>query len=552
VQNTKGGLSAPFFYVALVLAGAGSYFGLVALWAAAVAMLTLAASSGETAEWGLSWLSLAVVSYAFAVMLSALATSPAYTPAGLYHPLILLLAYTVLRSCSNESESAIAYAACGLALMIAVWGLIQIGPFKMARAQAFFETPATYSAVLILLLVPVLAGVVAGRRHAVQLGAAAVLAAAVFAAQSRGALLALAASMGSVAILGLRAQLINRRGMALAILLLAAGWIGAALLRASPAPDVRAVSDEARSESSISRLELYALAWNARHEHPIAGTGYLTFHYALEQGRAQVPSYGDSNQTWFVHNDYLQTLLELGPIGLIAFLGLTALPPVLAYRRIPGLADRQRFPVVATASALAAMSVHALVDFPFYIPVCLMLYGALLGALDRRLFATALSLPPAWRSRPGYRPARAALLTIAAVVLLRPVAAETAAFWGLRKSAVGDAQATAFWIGAAQRLDPGDWRYHWYAGQLWERQAMQSGKRDAARRAAEAYAAGFAANPVEVRNLLGKISVHSRLRALLDSPADRGTVQAWQARAEELAPLNRDVRSERALLGAAK
>jgi len=515
-------------------------------------MLAFAASAGERVLLGLSWLGLAVVGYAVAVMLSALVASPAYTPAGLYHPLMLLLAYVVLRSCSDETESAIAYAACGLALVLAVWGLVQIGPLKLARAQAFFETPATYSVVIILLLVPLLAGVVAGRRHVVLLGAAAVLSAAAFAAQSRGALLALAAGMGSVAILGLRAKLMSWRGMALVILLLAAGWIAAALLRASPATDVPEVSDEARTESSISRLELYALAWNAGHEHPIAGTGYLTFHYVLEQGRAQVPSYGESNETWFVHNDYLQTLLELGPIGLIAFLGLTALPPVLAYRRVPGLAEGQRLPVIAATSALAAMSVHALVDFPFYIPVCLMLYGGLLGALDRRLYAPAISHSPAWRSRPWYRATRAAFLTMAAVILLRPVAAEAAASWGLRRSAAGDAQATAFWIGAAQRLDPWDWRYHWYAGQLWERQAMRSGKRDAARRAAEAYAAGFAANPVEVRNLLGKISVHSRLRALLDSPADRGTVQAWQARAEELAPLNRDVRRERALLGTAK
>jgi hypothetical protein len=48
------------------------------------------------------------------------------------------------------------------------------------------------------------------------------------------------------------------------------------------------------------------------------------------------------------------------------------------------------------------------------------------------------------------------------------------------------------------------------------------------------------------------ISVHRRHRQLLDSPADAGTLQAWMARAEMLAPFNRDVRRERELVGAAR
>ena len=59
-------------------------------------------------------------------------------------------------------------------------------------------------------------------------------------------------------------------------------------------------------------------------------------------------------------------------------------------------------------------------------------------------------------------------------------------------------------------------------------------------------------NPLEVRNLLGLISIHRRHRALLDAPVGRDTLQAWLAQAEALAPFNRAVRSERAWLGAAK
>ena len=515
-------------------------------------MLTAAAWKAERSEWGLSWLSLAVAAYAAAVMLSVFATSSAYTAAGLFHPLLLVLSYVVLRGCSNQDERAIAYATSAFGLFVGAWGLLQIGSLGVARASAFFETPATYAVVLSLVLIPLLAVVAAGKREATMLFAAAFLAAATFAAESRGALLALAASAGSVAILGMRARLLQWRGVAQVVLVLAVGWAGALAIRAAPAFEAPAVGVEARAESSISRLELFALSWKARREQSLAGSGYLTFGYILEQGRAQVPSYGESNETTFVHNDYLQTLLELGPFGLLAFLGLTVLPPVYAYRRLPGLAGGQRLAVVASACALVAMSVHALVDFPFYIPACLLLYGALLGTLERRLDAAAIAVPAAWRATSWFRPARAAALTIAAVMLLRPVAAEMAAKRGLRMSVAGDAQSTAFWIGAAQRIEPRDWRYHWYAGQFWELQAAHGGAREAARMAAQAYAAGFDANPLEVRNLLGMISVHRRHRALLSSPADRGTLQSWVARAEVLAPFNREVRGERALLGAAQ
>jgi hypothetical protein len=187
------------------------------------------------------------------------------------------------------------------------------------------------------------------------------------------------------------------------------------------------------------------------------------------------------------------------------------------------------------------MAVHALVDFPFYIPLCLLIYGALLGVIDARLGETVTMpqegrLPARWT-----RVARTAILTAAAIVLLRPVAAEAAGEWGLRKLAAGEGQRAAFWLGAAQRLDPRDWRYHWYAGQFWDAQAAESGKPEAAQLAADAYAAGFAANPLEVKNLLGKISVHRRHRQLLREAADPSTLQQWLAQAKALAPLDPEV-----------
>lgn len=536
---------APLFLLSLALACAGSIFGTVAPWALSALAMAAAGWAGATDGPPQTWLSLAVLGFTAVVVANVLLIGPYYTPAGLYHPLLLLAGFWGVRQFEPGAMRKSAYAALALGGVLSVWGLMQLGLFGMSRAQAFFETPATYAAVINLLLVPVAAAILVGRRGTALAASAVALAAALFAAESRGGSVAFAAGLGIAIILALRAGVLQRRALGFALVLIAAGWIVAGTLRALPSTQQQAPpSVTARAESSLSRLELYALSWKAWREQPLSGTGYLTFRYTLEQGRAQVPSYGAANETWFVHNDYLQTLQELGPAGLLILLGLTVLPPIVGYRRLPALANEDRPAVVALASALAAMSVHALVDFPFYIPVCLLLYGALLGAFDRRMSAARSEVAPAWASTQWFRAARAGAVTVAAVVLLRPVAAEAAAGWALQKSASGDSPSAAFWIGAARRFDPRDWRYHWYAGQFWHSQAARSGKREAATFAADAFAQGFGANPLEVRNLLGMIAVHRNYRHLLASPADPVEMQQWRDRAAALAPLSPDVQRE--------
>jgi O-antigen ligase len=537
----KGSLMAPLFFLSLAFAAAGSMIGTVAPWAMSAAVLSFLALRHESTAPSTPWIGIALLVYGLLVALNTLFMSPAYTPAGLYHPLLLVLAYFGLRKLTDRPARHVALATLLFGAILAAWGLVQIGVTGVARAHAIFETPATYATVLNLLLLPLLAGLQVFRRNLWLPATAVLLAAGLMAADSRGGFLAMLAGLGATLILGARGNMLQRRGLLIVPVVLASAWILVFALRGLTAPEAAEPTPEARAESSISRLELYSLSLNAWREQPLAGTGYLTFRYALESGRAYVPSYGTTSETWFVHNDYLQTLQELGPLGLLALIGLATLPPLLAYRKLPYLPVAQRPIVVSATAGLVAMAVHALVDFPFYIPLCLLIYGALLGVVDARLVETpamprADRLPARWT-----RVARAAVLTVAAIVLLRPVAAEAAGEWGLRKLAAGEGQRAAFWLGAAQRLDPRDWRYHWYAGQFWDAQAAESGKPEAAQLAADAYAAGFAANPLEVKNLLGKISVHRRHRQLLREPADSGTLRQWLAQAEALAPLNPEV-----------
>ena len=555
----KGSYTAPLFFLSLAVACAGSRVCFVTPWAAAAALLGLAGWAGAGRDdFAPTRLAAAVFCYALLVALNTLLMSPAYTPAGLFHPLLLALAFAAFRRFDDKTERRAAFAGLALGAALAAWGLAQVGALGVARAHALFETPATYAAVINLLLVPLLALAMTGRRAAPLLAVGGLLAAAMFAAGSRGGFLALAAGLGVAAVLAVRAGMLQRRGLALAFALLVAGWILAVGLRALPWAGPIGSGAEAlpttqeQAASSQSRLELYDLSWSAWLARPLAGTGYLTFRYVLEEGRAKVPSYSESLETWFVHNDYLQTLQELGPLGLAALLALVGLPAWLGYRRIPLLPMERRDAPLAAASALTAMGIHALVDFPFYIPVCLVLYGALLGSLDRRLGQGEPRAAQPLHAAMWFRAARTGCVVLAGVILLRPVAAEAAAEWGLSRSAQGHSQSAAFWLEAARRVEPADWRYHWYAGRFWDGQASVSGRREAARLAARAYAAGFEVNRLEVTNLLGKISVHRRHGKLLDAPAGPSVLEVWVAQAEALAPFNSAVRLERALLGAAR
>ena len=43
----------------------------------------------------------------------------------------------------------------------------------------------------------------------------------------------------------------------------------------------------------------------------------------------------------------------------------------------------QRLPLILSATAITSMLAHALVDYPFYIPVLVVVFGAYLGIINR-------------------------------------------------------------------------------------------------------------------------------------------------------------------------
>ncbi len=544
----KGGFAASLFFLALAFAAAGSAQAVVGLWAAAAFALAAMCWRGQPAP-AATWLGAAAAGLAALIAANNLFASPAYTAAGLFHPLLFILAFAAARRCPERLQRSLFGGALAAALVLGVWGLAQVRFQGEARALAFLETPSTYAALLDLVLLPTAVWLLwgrGGRGFAVLL---ALLLAASLAALSRGAWIGALGGAGAALLLGMRLPRPGGRAW---------GRLGAAVILGVlitltarlPLPGFANVEPDrdapARLESSLSRLELYALAWEAYRAHPVTGTGYLTFRYALERHRAEVPSYGADHVTYFVHDDYLQLLQETGLLGLLALAALALLPYGFARRALARLDPEQKVHAVAAVAGLTTMSVHALVDYPFYVPACLVLFGALLGGLDRLLGGAGVGRLPALSLPALPRAARIALLMVTAFIVSQPVAAEGAAYWGRRQLGEGRTLAAAYWLQVASRLQPRDWRYHWYLGQFWQGQAFAGGGAEAVGFALREFDAGLRANSLEVRNLLGRIATYRLLGQQLPRPASASELEAWSRQALAMAPLMPQVRRERA------
>lgn len=548
----KRGLAAPLVLLGCVAGAWGSVDASPTVWAGSLALLaagTFAARSDSASAPGLLWL--ATFCYALALVMNNMLVNPAYTPAAPFHAAFLVAGMAIGSRIEDAALRALGrMLAIGIGLL-AAWGLWQVSGGGASRATAHFETPTTLAAVINFGLLLILVRIATSdlRWQWVALGA--LLSAGLASTVSRGGALALLVGLLVAAVAARRMDLaLSRRGVTMVALVLAAGGVLAVAANALPSatlPSHVALHQplgKAAAESSVSRLELYALAVEGIRAHWATGTGYLGFRALLDANREAVPTFKDGD-TYFVHNDYLQTFLELGIGGLIAFVALLILPLVQTLRHADICVDRPL--VVAMLAAIAAMATLAMVDFPFYVPICLLLFGMAVGELDRRLGSAGgfgFSATPVVR-----RLATIALAATGAVLLGPPLIADLAASHAHRAWREAQGQSAAYWFEVARRFEPRDWRYHWYAGQFWYAQAAQNGNPAAARLADEAFAAGMRANPVEVQNHLGRVATHRQFAKLLPSPATEEVVREWVALAAAVAPHHPGVLAEQARLG---
>jgi len=482
---------------------------------------------------------------------------PNYNSAGIYHPALLAAGFVALWRFDTAQRRLAFTTTCVAAVALGLWGIWQVLVGGEARASAHFESANSLAGLMAVLSVPVTLSLIARPALGGRAACLAIFAAASWAAQSRGASLAVLVGLAvGTAGAWLGGARLSSRGVAYAVGAAAVGcllFVGAATMsRAAPtaaaatAPAPAPVSVD-RRESLDSRLELYRASFAAWRSSPILGTGYLSFPYVLEAARPQVPSYEGAG-TFFVHNDYLQTLQELGVVGLAALLAMLAAPFVLFLRRRKRWSAHAALTLSMCLGGIAAMGAHAMVDFPFYVPATLLVLGGLLGTFAR---VSAEAEGPA----PDPHPARfrgfllrAIAVTAATCVLLPPAVSQACARLAEWSAEQQEVRRALYWFKVASNFQPSDWRYRWVLGRMWTDQALITERRDFAAIAEAEFRAGVDANPLDLHNLLGLIQLHRRAAHLVARPAPPHELAEWSRLALRLAPKHSAARRERVLV----
>lgn len=196
--------------------------------------------------------------------------------------------------------------------------------FNEAGDPNFFAALQVVSLPLVMVLA---ARAKTGLRRFSIYGAVALIAASVVSTLSRGGLLTLLVATLLITLLPTR-QLFRSRSQKRNVFV--AAMIGLFILLAVAWGDVAHRFEVGFNQEHVAggRGDLWLAAWHAYEDNPIAGIGYGAFQGQSFQLLRTTPGvhleehlrFVDSGE--YVHNAYLGSLAEVGPLGLVAFLGV--------------------------------------------------------------------------------------------------------------------------------------------------------------------------------------------------------------------------------------
>jgi O-antigen ligase len=287
---------------------------------------------------------------------------------------------------------------------------------------------------------------------------------------SRGAWLALAA--GAVAAIALGRPRVPKAVAVAGAVVIVAGLTVALVRVGGPAGAVRKFSGAGPtvktgqdrrllSLSGSSRAEYWHVAWREYREHPWLGTGAGSFQrHWLRLRPAELPVLD-------AHSLYLETLAELGPVGLALLAAALTLPLVAS---VLGRDDPVAVPALG---GYVAYLMHAAQDWDWELPAVtlagLVCAAALLVLAERR---PRPQLPPSLRVGAA---AITVVLALAALGALAGNQAVSGANAALDRDDPARAERDARWAERLVPWSPEPWRLHGEA-------LLSQGKLDAARR----------------------------------------------------------------------
>jgi O-antigen ligase len=280
-----------------------------------------------------------------------------------------------------------------LALVLSLYTIYQGLFLGIERPSAFFVNWNTHAAFLNLILFPAAAWHLTGKNKILTGMLIAIIAFASAMTLSRGAILGGAVGLMCLALLS--RNHISRSAFAGLMLWIIGGYlIGSGLHEG--APFARLASSVAGENITSGRWVIWESGLEMYKQFPLLGWGMETYWQAYPPFRH--PYDGSSGQN--VHNEYLQFLIELGPIGLILFIGLLC---TLAYR-VYKSRESIGLEGAGLSAALLALAVQASFTTTYYQLAIWLIFGWYVGRLS---FLTAGETrhtwsPAHWFTRKGF------------------------------------------------------------------------------------------------------------------------------------------------------
>ncbi len=418
----------------------------------------------------------------------------------------------------------------GIALAgVALWQLLVLGHDPAGTFRTRNSLAALLNMLAFLLLGDVLR--MSGRRRILAAVGLFILLVTVGIIQSRGAWLGLATGLVLLLIIDLRRDSLRRWRLPAAVFT-AAFVVTLGLTASHPVTGTDVLGRAATlgdvQGAGYTRFVIWAPAWRLFLQHSWLGTGIGTYFMVIPPWLDPA----DTSAHFYVHNDYLQLLVETGIPGLATFLllGVAAVRTAFAGLVRRARPDPLRLDLAAALSALASVAVHSLFTFNLYILPGTMLAGLLLARLHALASDdTGHIIHPLAALRTGLF--RILLVTIVLFSVWhfgRLALGEQALAAGRRLAAEAHLEQAHARFQQAQRFSP-DMDSPWFADAdllrrsaevLTDRPDMRRGLLEEARRAIDE---AIARNPwrPQSHDILARIRI-------LQNPIDPAAERAWQ------------------------
>ncbi|QQG35916.1 MAG: O-antigen ligase family protein [Micavibrio aeruginosavorus] len=288
--------------------------------------------------------------------------------------------------CTSNGETIIhrtLAALCLIILAIALFVLWQFFAENVQRASGPLPNPNNTATLINLALLPLLAYSLSAPKAQKPLlvAALAILFAALLATGSRGGLLCLVAGIALLALtlrLTIRTQQKFSVGLLTGAVLIFVGFYW--LTPTSLSESLPILGNPAADASSFERLAIWQASWHILRDHWLGGTGLGTFY--LYYPTYRLPGDAVSMGQW-AHFDALQLGTETGIAAILLFYGVAAAWLMRGWHGLARTAtDSPRRPLIAGCmAALMALTLHAHIEFQFYLLANLILAGTLMAAL---------------------------------------------------------------------------------------------------------------------------------------------------------------------------